>query len=68
MSRDLTDAQGTVLDPLISQAEAPQRRPWPTLARLIIFQKGGEAKLHEGDTVEAEPRRDTLWKSVSGSH
>src|ERR1700681_5104535 len=31
-------------------------------AALIIFQKGGEAKLHKGDTVEVEPRRDTLWK------
>jgi len=31
-------------------------------AALIIFQKGGEAKLHKGDTIEVEPRRDTLWK------
>lgn len=37
-------------------------------AALIIFQKGGEAKLHNGDTVEVEPRRDALWKSVSGAH
>jgi hypothetical protein len=37
-------------------------------AALIIFQKGGEAKLHKGDTVEVEPRRYTVWKSVSGSH
>jgi hypothetical protein len=27
---------------------------------LIIFQIGGEAKLHNGDTVEVEPRRDPL--------
>jgi len=27
-------------------------------AALIIFQKGGEAKLHKGDTVEVEPRRE----------
>jgi len=27
-------------------------------AALIILQKGGEAKLHKGDTVEVEPRRD----------
>jgi hypothetical protein len=26
-------------------------------AALIIFQKGGEAKLHAGDTIEIEPRR-----------
>jgi hypothetical protein len=32
-------------------------------AALIIFQKGGEAKLHKGDTVDVEPRRDALWKS-----
>jgi hypothetical protein len=25
-------------------------------AALIIFQKGGEAKLHKGDTIEVEPR------------
>jgi hypothetical protein len=31
-------------------------------AALIIFQKGGEAKLHKGDTIEVEPGRDTLWK------
>jgi hypothetical protein len=29
-------------------------------AALIIFQKGGEAKLHKGDTVEVEPRRYPL--------
>jgi len=27
-------------------------------AALIIFQKGGEAKLHRGDTVDVEPRRE----------
>jgi hypothetical protein len=27
-------------------------------AALIILQKGGEANLHKGDTVEVEPRRD----------
>jgi hypothetical protein len=27
-------------------------------AALIVFQKGSEAKLHKGDTVEVEPRRD----------
>jgi hypothetical protein len=31
-------------------------------AALIIFQKGGEARLHKGDTVEVEPRRAALWK------
>jgi hypothetical protein len=30
---------------------------------LIVFQKGGEAKLHKGDTVDVEPRRESLWKS-----
>lgn len=30
---------------------------------LIIFQKGGEAKLHKGDTVGIEPKRETVWKS-----
>jgi hypothetical protein len=28
-------------------------------AGLIVFQKGGDAKLHKGDTVEVESRRDT---------
>jgi hypothetical protein len=32
-------------------------------AALIIFQKGGEATLHEGDTIEVEPRR-----ASSGTH
>jgi hypothetical protein len=32
-------------------------------AALIIFQKGGEARLHKGDTVEIEPRRAAQWKS-----
>lgn len=32
-------------------------------AALILFQKGGEATLHEGDTIEVEPRRNTPWKS-----
>lgn len=27
-------------------------------AALIIFQKGGEAKLHKGDTIEVEAKRD----------
>jgi hypothetical protein len=26
-------------------------------AALMVFQKGGEAKLHKGDTIEVEPRR-----------
>jgi hypothetical protein len=29
-------------------------------AALIIFQKGGEAKLHQGDTIDVEPRRKPL--------
>jgi hypothetical protein len=32
-------------------------------AALIIFQKGGEAALHKGDTIEVEPRRPARWKS-----
>jgi len=32
-------------------------------AVLIIFQKGSEAKLHKGDTVDVEPRRVTLGQS-----
>jgi len=32
-------------------------------AALIILQKGGEAKLHKGDTIDVEPRRDSGWKS-----
>jgi hypothetical protein len=32
-------------------------------AALIIFQKGSEARLHQGDTVDVEPRRDTVSKS-----
>jgi hypothetical protein len=27
---------------------------------LVIFQKGGEARLHKGDTINVQPRRDTL--------
>jgi hypothetical protein len=26
-------------------------------AAMLAFQKGGEAKLHRGDTIEVEPRR-----------
>jgi hypothetical protein len=32
-------------------------------AALIIFQKGGEAKLHKGDTIEVEPGREQRSKS-----
>jgi hypothetical protein len=32
-------------------------------AALIIFQKGGEAKLHKGDTIDVESKRGALWKS-----
>jgi len=32
-------------------------------AALIILQKGGEAKLHKGDTIDVEPKRGTAWKS-----
>jgi hypothetical protein len=32
-------------------------------ATLIFFQKGGEAKLHKGDTIDVESRRDSVWKS-----
>jgi hypothetical protein len=31
-------------------------------AALIIFQKGGEAKLHKGDTIDVESRRDSASK------
>jgi hypothetical protein len=31
-------------------------------AALIIFQKGGEAKIHKGDTIEVEPRRESQSK------
>jgi hypothetical protein len=32
-------------------------------AGLIIFQKGGEAKLHKGDTIDVEPRRNAQLES-----
>ena len=32
-------------------------------AGLVILQKGGEATLHEGDTIEVEPRSHTLSES-----
>jgi len=32
-------------------------------AGLVIFQKGGEATLHEGDTIEVEPRSHSLSES-----
>jgi len=32
-------------------------------AALVFFQKGGEATLHKGDTIDVEPRRGPLWKS-----
>jgi len=35
----------------------------PVAVALIVFQKGGEAKLHKGDTIEVQPRRDAVWKS-----
>lgn len=33
-------------------------------AALIIFQKGGEAKLHRGDTVDVEPRREKAVRTA----
>lgn len=35
-----------------------------TSAILLIFQKGGEARLHKGDTVDVEPRRNGV--EISG--
>jgi hypothetical protein len=35
-------------------------------AALMVFQKGGEAKLHKGDTIEVEPRR-TSTAQISGT-
>jgi hypothetical protein len=32
-------------------------------AMLIILQKGGEARLHQGDTVDVEPARRFVWRS-----
>lgn len=32
-------------------------------AALIFLQKGGEAKLHQGDTIDVEPSRDGAGKS-----
>jgi hypothetical protein len=32
-------------------------------ATLIVLQKGGEARLHRGDTVDVEPRRQLVRKS-----
>jgi hypothetical protein len=32
-------------------------------AALIIFQKGGEARLHKGDTIDVEPRRNAMSES-----
>ena len=34
-------------------------------AALLILQKGGEAKLHKGDTIEVEPRRTTTAQIAS---
>lgn len=31
-------------------------------AAIILFQKGGEAKLHQGDTIDVEPRRESVSK------
>ena len=33
-------------------------------AGLIIFQKGGEAKLHKGDTIDVEPKRNAQLEST----
>jgi hypothetical protein len=33
-------------------------------AALLIFQKGGEAKLHKGDTIEVEPRRTSTAEII----
>ena len=33
---------------------------------LLAFQKGGEAKLHKGDTIEVEPRR-TSTAQIAGT-
>ncbi len=35
-------------------------------AALLVFQKGGEAKLHKGDTIEVEPRR-TRTAEITGT-
>lgn len=35
-------------------------------AALMLFQKGGEAKLHKGDTIEVEPRRSNTAQ-ISGA-
>jgi hypothetical protein len=32
-------------------------------AVLIVLQKGSEVKLHKGDTIDVEPRRDNVGKS-----
>jgi hypothetical protein len=32
-------------------------------ATLIVLQKGGEARLHQGDTIDVEPRRQFILKS-----
>jgi hypothetical protein len=32
-------------------------------AALIFFQRGGEAKLHKGDTIDVEPSRDSVGKA-----
>jgi hypothetical protein len=33
-------------------------------AALMLIQKGGEAKLHKGDTIEVEPRRTSTAQSM----
>jgi hypothetical protein len=34
-------------------------------ATLIVLQKGGEAKLHKGDTIDVEPRRSSRLEGTS---
>jgi hypothetical protein len=34
-------------------------------ATSIALQKGGEAKLHIGDTIDVEPTRQTPWRSTT---
>jgi len=55
-------AAAKLADDAVDGATGPTKARYVGLAAgaaLLILQKGGEAKLHRGDTIEVEPRRTT---------
>jgi hypothetical protein len=59
-------AAGKLADDSVDAAIGAKKARYVAVAvagALVIFQKGGEAKLHKGDTVDVESRREPLWNT-----